>query len=107
MLKVLRKAVLFHQNNDSKRARIYLGLTKREWGFIRRKGFLLPSDVCEKVEKWLQEIYHPGADISGLENKIKQSIIESLKEKAPPSSFSEFKKRLAEQDEVLRDKITQ
>lgn len=107
LFKVLRKAVIYHQYNNLKQTGMYLGMTKREWGFIRSKGENLPGDVSETVEKLLQKIYHPdpGVNMSSLESKIRQNIMESLKEKLPPEIFAEFREKLAKQDEVLRNKI--
>lgn len=100
--KVLRKATISSQQNNPKRARLFLGAVKREWGFICKRA-VFPSEVQAKAEELLSEMYSLGSteELERAEQGVRDVTMGYLERTILPEVFSKFKEALLSQDEKL------
>jgi hypothetical protein len=100
--KVLRKVTISSRQNNPKRTRLFLGLVKREWGFICKHP-VFPNEVHAKTEGLLLEMFSLDSieQTERAEQAIRDNILEYLEKTILPEVFSRFKEALLRQDEGL------
>jgi hypothetical protein len=101
-LKVLRRAVLASRQNHPKRARMFLGDVKREWGYLCKRAEF-PQDVEVKTEGLLAEMYLFGSteELERDEQGVREVLMRHMEKTILPEIFSRFKDGLLSQDEKL------
>ena len=100
--KVLRKATIYSQQNNPKKANLFLGVVKRQWSFIC-KSAVFSSEEQAKAEELLSEIYNLGSteELERAEQRVRDVTMGYLERTILPEVFFKFKEALLIQDKKL------